>query len=129
MPIFNPDNIYQKQKMTQEESYEYYLPLGLEEYIEDDYPRSKSDSENVCAKKIVRIDGSTKYLIKLDRTSKLFDPYSKYDKDRTDQKFLNSVCRTDNRFKEVNEKAFQFYIRFLSLKNHALLHNAEREIY
>jgi hypothetical protein len=129
MFIFNPDNIYQKEKMTQEESYEYYLPVGLEEYMDNGYPRSKSDSENVCAKKITRVDGSVKYLIKLDRTSKLFDPYSKYDKDYADQKFLNSVCRTDNRFKEVNEKAFQFYTRFLSLKNHALLQNAEREIY
>lgn len=129
MTIFNPTNIYDKEKILQQESYTYFAPIGKEDFIEDDLPRKNREDTSVCAKIINRIDTSKKYMIKLDRSGKFLNPFSVYDESRAHQTFLDSVCRTDHKFKEVSEKAFQFYIKFLATKNMSLLNNAEREAY
>lgn len=129
MSIFNPNNIFRNSKENIEEHNDYYVPKDFEDFIENGTTKSNIDKEEVCAKKITRKDGSIKYLVKLDRTSKLFNPFSTYDPDRSNRDFLNSVCRTDKKFKEVNEKVFSLYTQFLASKNVALLNNAEREGY
>jgi hypothetical protein len=42
--------------------------------------------------------------------------------------FLDRICRSNDKFKTVNEKAFNWYVQFLSSKNLSWFHNAEREI-
>jgi hypothetical protein len=129
MTIFNPAHIYEKEKVLQQESYQYFSPIGTQDAIEDDLPIKNTDCNDVCAKIVHRIDTSKKYLIKLDRSGKFLNPFSVYDESRAHQTFLDTVCRTDHKFKEVSEKAFQFYVKFLATKNTGLLNNAEREAY
>lgn len=112
MHIHNPDNIFQKDKVTQEET--------TEEFNFD---------KEVCAKKTSRLDGTIKYLVKLDRSSKLYNPMSSIDSQQTNKDiFINDVCRQDHKFREVNQKVFDWYIKFLDTKNTSWLHNAEREV-
>jgi hypothetical protein len=103
---------------------------GEEDDINHGIPTRNNDDDKVYAKKIQRSDASLKYLIRLDPSAKLFNPLSIYD--QTDKRpiteFLNSVCRTNKKFKEVNSKTFELYLKFLSTKNISWLHNAEREI-
>lgn len=84
------------------------------------------DAENVFAKKIVRKNGTTKFLVRLSSNGKLFNPMSIYglEKDKT---FLDRICRSNSKFKEVNHKVFDLYIKFLQSKNISWLNNAERE--
>lgn len=126
MSIFNPNNIFTK-SVSSPEKYDYFVPVGSEEYTEDSLTKTHADNSSVCAKKITRSDGSVKFLVKIDRSSKFYNPFSIYDTDSTGNSFLASVCRSDKKFKEVNEKAFILYTKFLSTKNMALFNNSERE--
>lgn len=124
--------IHNQNKKTSKEQTEeaYYCITGKEDYLDkDNYPRCKSeDNKNVCAKKLLRADGSTKYTIKTGDDRKLFNPESIFDSTNSNRKFLETIARNQNSFKEVNHAAFIMYIRFLKTKNTAYLHNAEREI-
>lgn len=93
-------------------------------------PRCMSASDIVYAKIITRADGSSKYMIRLDRTGKLYNPSSIFGKGKEmlPTSFLDRVCRSQYKYKEVNLKAFDMYIKFLSTKNASWLYNTEREI-
>jgi hypothetical protein len=101
---------------------EYYTFIGHEDFIDDDnYPRIKKEEDNrILAKKKIRENGSTRYSIKLDSsTRKLFNPIM-YD--------INSKLENVKPvFKSVNSKTFNLYINFLKTKNQSWLLNAERE--
>lgn len=128
MSIFSDNNIFSTKHTT--ENTEFYTISGEEDHINDGTPMRKNDDDKVYAKKVQRSDSSLKYLIRLDPSAKLFNPLSIYD--QTDKRqvteFLNTVCRTNKRFREVNHKTFELYLKFLSTKNTSWLHNAEREI-
>jgi hypothetical protein len=126
MSIFNPSNIFTQNTNSHEEQAEFYVPAGHEDYTENSLTKSYEDNDYVCAKKIVRNNGTAKYMIKIDRASKFFNPFSIYDSENVTT-FLESVCRSDKKFKEVNEKSFILYVKFLASKNMALLNNSERE--
>jgi hypothetical protein len=85
-----------------------------------------SDSKNIFAKKVIRKNGTKKYLVKNDSNGKLCNPLSIYGQEQ-EKSFLNRVCRSNNKFVEVNQKTFDWYVKFLSSKNVAWLNNAERE--
>ena len=68
-----------------------------------------------------------KYVIKLSNNGKLYNPISVLGEEKTFT-FLDKICRSNNRFKTVNEKAFNWYIQFLRSKNLAWFYNAEREM-
>lgn len=107
---------------------EYYTMMGLEDYIDQNQnPRcSDESSNNVLAKKIYRTNSSIRYCIKIDNNGKIYNPISIYG-DTKQSSFLDRVCRFQNKYKDVNYKAFEMYIRFLKTKNLAWLHNVERE--
>ena len=128
MHIFQPDNIFKHNLEDTEESYEYYTTSDTAEYYDNDLARTSQDSKDVYAKKVIRTNGSIKYMIKLDKNAKLYNPFAVTGPDKPNDTFLNNVCR-DKKFKEVNEKAFNFYVNFLTSKNPSLLFNAEREVY
>lgn len=129
MSIFNQKNIFAS-STSQEIISEYFTLTGEEDNIINDLSIRTIDDEKVYAKKITRNDGSIKYMIRLDYSAKLYNPLSIYDKSDQSQgtEFLNSVCRSNKKFKEVNAKAFDWYIKFLNTKNTVWLLNAEREI-
>ena len=101
---------------------ESYTFTGFEDFIDDNNcPRINQDNDNkVLAKKKTRENGSTRYSIKLDSSSrKLFNPL-----------LYNINAKLENIkpvFKSVNSKTFNLYITFLKTKNQSWLLNAERE--
>lgn len=124
------DNFIFEQKIqTQTETSAFYTVVGMEDFLDEDHnPRlSNSDDVKVFAKKIVREDNSVRYSIKIDNRGKAYNPISIYGKE-TDNNFLDRVCRSNDRFKDVGSKAFYFYLKFLRTKNVAWLHNTEREM-
>ena len=106
----------------------YYCVIGSQDFIdEESFPRvNKEDDNRVLAKRIVRDDGSSRFSIKLTNSGKMQNPLSMYGIEKTNN-FLDRVCRSDKKFKEVNQKVFNMYINFLKTKNIAWLNNAERE--
>lgn len=107
---------------------EFYCIIGSEEFLDNNSnPRvSKENDSRVLAKKILRDDGSVKFTIKTNASGKLQNPVSIYGTEKTNN-FLDRVCRSSDKFKEVNMKTFDLYINFLKTKNTAWLNNAERE--
>jgi len=107
---------------------EFYTLYGQEDFLDNDNnPRCESEnSDKVYAKRSHRDDGSIKYSIKLDSNGKIYNPISIYGVSKITS-FLDRICRSQNKYKEVNEKAFSMYLKFLKTKNVAWLHNTERE--
>lgn len=121
--------IFRPTKVEIKHDNEYYTMIGSEDYI-DKYnnPRIKDDSNsNILAKKIVRVDNTIKYMVKLNNNGKIYNPISIYGEEKQST-FLDSICKTSDKFIEVNIKVFESYIQFLKTKNKAWLQNAEREI-
>lgn len=123
--IFKPANNEISIDSNQEQ---YYGIMGSHDFIDEhgDPRVKKADDSRVLAQKTIRDDGSIKYRIKFNRDNKMENPLSIYGQQK-DSTFLDRVCRSNNRFKEVNPKVFGIYLNFLKTKNVSWLHNAERE--
>ena len=124
--IFSPKDVNEEQINNQNE---YYCIHGSQEFLDSNRnPRVTQESDpRVLAKKVFRDDGSFRMSIKLSNNGKIQNPMSIYGVEKQTS-FLDRVCRSQNRFKEVNMKVFNLYINFLRTKNVAFLHNAEREM-
>ena len=127
--IFTSNNSIFNTKKDSENSKEIsYIFTGMEDQCDDNSCPiiNNNESENVFAKKILRKNGTAKFMIRLNANGKLFNPVSIYglEKDKT---FLDRICRSNSKFKEVNQKVFDLYIKFLQSKNISWLNNAERE--
>lgn len=118
----------QKNELLTDNGNEFFTVLGSEDFMDSNScPRITKDTDNrILAKKIIRDDGSTKYSIKTDASGKFQNPISMYGIEKSNN-FLDRICRSSDKFKEVNMKTFNMYITFLRTKNPAWLHNAERE--
>lgn len=118
-------------KQDQQDSIDnaYYTVVGQEDFLDtESNPRIQSEESNkVLAKRLSRSDGTYRYMVKLDRGGKIYNPLSIYGENQATS-FLDRVCRSQNKFKDVNLKAFGMYLNFLKTKNTAWLHNTEREI-
>lgn len=124
--IFKPDSLFTK-KAANEESVEFYTLKGNESFIdEENRARASEENNTVLAKKITRKNGSIKYVIRLGNNGKFYNPISIYGQEKT-HTFLNRICRSNDRFKEVGQKVFGMYLEFLNTKNVSWLINAERE--
>lgn len=126
--------IFEQKIRKQDSTNAYYTYVDLYdqsnklEYLDENSNiRVPEDSKKVLARKIQRDDGSIKYSIKLDNSARLFNPGSIFNTDKHST-FLDTVCRRSNKFKDVSEKTFSMYLKFLKTKNVAYLHNAEREM-
>lgn len=124
------DYIYQPKQNTHDipvPQDEFYTITGTEDYKDKgNNPRTLNNNEKVLAKKVYRSDGSAKQYIKININGNIFNPLSLYG-DKTSN-FLDSVCKSGSKFREVNQKVFDMYISFLKTKNISWLHNAEREM-
>lgn len=122
------NNIFNSQKENENSSEISYTLTGMEDYLDQsELPLLKdNESDKVFAKKVIRKNGTKKFLIRLAANGKLFNPMSIYglEKEKT---FLDRICRSNSKFKEVNHKVFDLYIKFLQSKNISWLNNAERE--
>jgi hypothetical protein len=109
-------------------SEKFFCILSEKEFIDDDNnPRLKDESnQNVMAKIKYRPDGSAKYMIRLDNSRRFFNPMSPLP-DNKNTKLLQTVSTNDLKFKEVNHRAFDMYLKFLKTSNAAWINNAERE--
>lgn len=107
----------------------FYCLVGKEDFLDSDQlPRlNQENDKRLAAKKIIREDGTIKYLIRTGDDRKLYNPASIYDTVEN-KKFLETIARNQNNFKEVNMMTFNLYLRFLKTKNTAYLTQAEREI-
>lgn len=124
--IFKPSSLFSK-KSNNEESVEFYTLRGTESFVdESNRPRSSEENSTVLAKKITRKNGTIKYSIRLGNNGKFYNPVSIYGQEKT-HTFLNRICRSNDRFKEVGQKVFDMYLEFLNTKNVSWLINAERE--
>lgn len=124
--IFKPSSLFSK-KTNKEEVVEYYTVRGNESFIDEaNKPRVNTENNSVLAKKTIRKNGTTKYSIRLGNNGKFYNPVSIYGQEKT-HTFLNRICRSNDRFKEVSPKVFDMYIEFLNTKNVSWLINAERE--
>lgn len=108
---------------------EFYCVTGSQEFFDNSQnPRvGEEEDSRVLAKRIYRDDGTSRLSIRLSNTGKLQNPLSIFGLEKQTS-FLDRVCRSQNKFKEVNMKVFSFYLNFLRTKNVAWLHNAEREM-
>ena len=123
-----------KQKNKEEENIEVvcFTVLGNEEFKDKEgnpvIPEN-SEQEKIFAKKITRDGNNTRYSIRIDLNNKFVNPMSIYDdKQQKNTGFLDSVCRANNKFVDVNLKLFNMYLNFLRTKNLSWFYNAEREM-
>ena len=125
--IYNPKSLFKNTEKDETVDTEFFTTTDKADFTDENgFSRSKIDSESVLAKKNIRKNGSIKYIIRLGNNGKFLNPFSIYDREH-DNIFINKVCRSNNKFKEVNAKVFGFYMEFLNTKNIAWLNNAERE--
>jgi len=115
---------------TVDESTYLYTILGNHDWVDEDgFPRMNTkefDPAQVHAK-AVKDSSRTKFYIKRGRYGKPFDPMGIYT-EGTEYKQKRHAGKPEWELKQVNKKAFDFYINFLRTKNSAWLRNAEREI-
>jgi hypothetical protein len=110
--IFKPNSLFNG-KSNDLELAEYYTFADSGDFIDTDgNNRAKEENDSVVAKKTVRKNGSIKYTIRLGNDSKLYNTASIYD-NKQDHTFLDRICRSNDRFKEVNLKVFNLYLQFL----------------
>jgi hypothetical protein len=65
-------------------------------------------------------------MVKVSTSNYLFNPFSKLDRERS-YSFLDNVIKPKDKYANVNEKVFIYYLKFLSTNNIVWLNKAERE--
>lgn len=125
------DYIFQNKKTLQNKDIheeKYYTLIGMHDSIDEESNYIvENDKAKVFAKKIYDANGSKKLYIRLANNGNIYNPISVYGEEKT-YTFLDRVCKDGIKFREVNQKVFDMYLKFLGSKNIAWLHNAEREV-
>jgi len=124
--VHEPKNTEEKEKQS-ESKYTFYTILGKHKTIDSEgNPILIQECDNVFAKKINN-ENTVKYFIKVGLYGKVYNPIGMYSEGRH-TKFLTKAGKKEYDFKQVSEKVFDMYLRFLRSKNIAWLNNAEREL-
>lgn len=120
--IFNPNiNAPPKSNNTY-----FYCDIKHAEFVDEEgNPRTKNESDRTLAKMIDK-GNFTSYHIKVSNNNQLFNPFSKFDTEKS-YSFLDNVVRPADKFVSVNSLVFAYYLKFLSTHNNAWLSRAERE--
>tara|TARA_A100000172_G_C3002995_1_gene96982 strand:+ start:130 stop:561 length:432 start_codon:yes stop_codon:yes gene_type:complete len=98
-----------------------------------DYKNPKTIDENSsdCFSKKVEYEyegqSKEKYYVKIGTDGFIFNPWGMFSAG-TQARYAKSKGRAEWKFKQVNERCFNFYNKFLQSRNSAWLTNAEREI-
>jgi hypothetical protein len=105
----------------------FFCLLADKDFIDkENNPRCNTEDNKVLAKIKYKPNGMPKYLIRIDDTKKLFNPTLDLPETKN-IKLLHSIGKETTLFKEVNKKAFDFYLMFLKTGNGSWILNAERE--
>ncbi len=125
--IFHADRKKQSQKLSGESK--FYTLVGMHDGVDEDsnYIVNNDNKNTVFAKRTYDPNGKQKFYIRLANSGNIYNPISVYGEEKTNT-FLDRVCKDTIRYREVNKKAFDMYLKFLGSKNIAWLHNTEREI-
>jgi hypothetical protein len=128
MDFYQPKSIYNTENDSEvtNAAEKYYTVIGEEDFINDGIPMKSEDGKGVYAKQIQRADGSFKNLVRVTTNAKLYNPLSIYGQE-SNNNFLDRICRSNLKFKTVNDKTWNWYLKFLATKNLSWLYNAERE--
>ncbi len=119
----------QKKQNNNDVTEEYFTCSGYQDfYDKNGYPRLKKyDELKTYAIISIRSNNTLKFMIKVDKSNKLYNPFSVYDEINTSSVFLSTISRKSKLFKEVSKVVFDLYLKFLVSKNSGWLLNAERE--
>lgn len=128
MDFYQPHSIYKDNNDVKEDllKTEYYTLVGQEEATINELPARINDDNQVYAKKIQKKDGSYKLMVKTSSNGKLYNPVAIVGQEK-ENGFLDRVCKSNEKFRTVNQKVFDLYLQFLNSKNLAFFYNAERE--
>ena len=104
-----------------------YTMVGMHDSIDNEANYIvHNDKNKVFAKRVYDANGARKLYIRLANNGNIYNPISVYGEEKT-YAFLDRVCKDGIKFREVNQKVFDMYLKFLGTKNIAWLHNTERE--
>jgi hypothetical protein len=117
----------------------YYTINGVEEFLDDKgYPRLKEESDKTYAKAIYNkksrniTDFRTyySYYALSSPSGELYNPVTLHStvKSKAKNNFINTICKDDWSFKEVNKSVFDTYIQFLKTQNTRILSKANRSL-
>lgn len=106
---------------------EYYTILGSHEYLDENENPRISDESNCLAKKLSTENGSFKYMIKINKENRIYNPLGMYSEGKH-KKFLAKIGKDEFTFRRVNMDIFNYYVNFLRTRNDAWLKNAERSL-
>ena len=128
MALYQPNNIYKNKGDVKEDllQQEFFTIAGNEEFTLQETPRRHKEDNQVYAKRLQRKDGTYKLTIRTGTDGKLYNPMSIYGEEKKST-LLDNICKSNEKFRTVNPKAFDLYVQFLASKNLAYLYNAERE--
>jgi hypothetical protein len=96
------------------------------DFIDEDNLYRKNIDDNTVLAKSINKENHIIYQIKISNNNELFNPFSKFDREKS-YSFLDNVVRPSNKFINTNKSVFDYYLKFLSTKNNAWLIKAERE--
>lgn len=108
-------NRFNEDKVEIEEATEdvvtYFTIKGKQDDFDiDGFPVQEKENKDTLAKR-----SGNRRLVKIDNMGKFFNPYGMYASRANYERWL-----------QVNEKTFNFYLNFLKTKNQSFLLNAER---
>ncbi len=131
-------NIFHHQNTSAEE--QYFCLSGQEDYLDENgYPRLANKDDNKVAAKIVlnkkprQVTANQiykSYFIKVNPALNVYNPVENLTvvKNKNTNQFINSICKTEWNFKEVDINIFNKYIYFLQTGNVKLIKNIERDL-
>jgi hypothetical protein len=119
--IFNPtlnknNNIISK----------YFCLSKNAEFFDDDGNGQTLLENSETLAKTLNKENNIFYQIKTSHNNQLFNPFSKFDREKS-YSFLDNVVRPSDKFANVNKIVFTYYLKFLLTQNNAWLNRAERE--
>jgi hypothetical protein len=132
------NSIYNIKKINNDDD-KFYCFKGLEEFIDNEgFPRiSDGNNSNVVAQAVKSRYSSIgkadiafnnyKYFVKISPQKTLYNP-TKIDNNTSQNKFINSKCKSEWMLQEVNQYIFDKYIMFLKTEDNRWIKAAEREM-
>lgn len=120
----------------------YYTLIGNEDFLDDNgNPCKNTQDSHVYAKAVKNklpkafqsntFNNETvgySFYIKTLPNKVLYNPIQLYSIKSSKPSFIDSVCKNNDQFTEVNQTIFEKYIAFLRTKNTQWLTEAQREI-
>lgn len=125
---------------TESAEEQYFCMSGQEDYIDESgNPRiSDNNNPNIAAKIIVnkkprQVTAQSlykSYFIKVDPALNVYNPVPLLSNiiDKKNDHFINTTCKNEWFFKEVDINIFNKYINFLKIKNVKLIKDIERDL-